>query len=179
MLEIGGAFDYDGATANQWSYWGHPWQHWRIESVGGGAYRIMAEHSNQALEVGGSSTAVGASVNQWPYIGADNQQWYIQSLSRNDMVRMANPTLAVAQATDATNSGIALNLYPNPASTHLTVSLTNGTKPKFVKITDIRGSTLLMTTASDKVDIAFLSAGIYFVIAGDGEHEYRQRFSKE
>jgi len=179
FLEVGGGDTNAGALTNQWSYWGHPWQHWRIESVGGGAYRIMAEHSNQALEVGGSSTAVGASVNQWPYIGADNQQWYIQSLSRNDMVRMANPTLAVTQATDATNSGIALNLYPNPASTQLNVSLTNGTKPKFVKITDIRGSTLLMTTASGKLDIAFLSAGIYFVIAGDGEHEYRQRFSKE
>jgi len=181
VLEVGGGDTNAGALANQWSYVSNSWQQWRIESVGGGAYRIIAQHSNQALEVGGSSTATGASVNQWPYIGADNQQWYIQSLSRSDMVRTAGTTLATTQTTDASASNVALSLYPNPASTQLAISLTNGAKLEAVKITDIRGSTLLTTrvTTSGKIDISSLSVGIYFVTVSDGKQEYRQRFSKE
>ncbi|TGE23080.1 RICIN domain-containing protein [Hymenobacter metallicola] len=51
---------------------------WRIESLGGGYYRLMVPGNNRVLEVLGSSTSNGADLDLWPYYSGNNQAWRIE-----------------------------------------------------------------------------------------------------
>ncbi len=56
-----------------------------LRSVAGGVledgtYRLIADHSGDALDVGGCSTEDGANVIQWPYWGGDCQRWRLEHL---------------------------------------------------------------------------------------------------
>jgi hypothetical protein len=50
-------------------------QLWKLESVGGGYYRIVAKHSNKVLDVEGASISPGTQVNQYTYNGGDHQKF--------------------------------------------------------------------------------------------------------
>lgn len=40
-----------------------------------GVYRLVAQHSGQALNIVGVSTVDGAAAIQWPWLGGDNERW--------------------------------------------------------------------------------------------------------
>ncbi len=66
---------------------------------------------------------------------------------------------------EVTTTEKTLNIWPNPASTTLSVDLRYYNSPQHLRITDITGQTLNITVPSgnriEKLDIAALPAGIY------------------
>ena len=80
----------NGSTANgtpiiQWDYHGGPMQRFRLEPVGGGYVRIVAQHSGKVLDVSGISTANGAPIVQWDWWGGDNQRFWAESYGFNEL----------------------------------------------------------------------------------------------
>ena len=55
-----------------------PNQQWRLEPAGGGAFRIIARHSGQALDVFGALVDDVTPIIQWPVHGGDNQVWTLE-----------------------------------------------------------------------------------------------------
>jgi hypothetical protein len=73
-----------GSTANgtpiiQFGYHGGPMQRFRLEPVGGGYVRVVAQHSGKVLDVSGISTANGAPIVQWEWWGGDNQRFWAEA----------------------------------------------------------------------------------------------------
>jgi hypothetical protein len=54
-------------------------QRFRADSVGGGAYRFVAEHSGKVLDVADASLNNGAPIIQWDWHGGDNQRFRVQN----------------------------------------------------------------------------------------------------
>lgn len=50
-------------------------QRYEVSYVGGGYYRIVAEHSDKSLDIFGGSAAVGANVQQYSWNGSNAQLW--------------------------------------------------------------------------------------------------------
>ena len=73
--------DRRGASVIQWTCHGGPNQQWRLEPAGGGAFRIIARHSGQALDVYGASVDDVTPIIQWPVHGGDNQAWTLEPAS--------------------------------------------------------------------------------------------------
>ena len=65
----------------QWTCHGGPNQQWRLEPAGGGAFRIIARHSGQALDVFGALLDDVTPIIQWPVHGGDNQAWTLEPAS--------------------------------------------------------------------------------------------------
>ncbi|WP_167852247.1 T9SS type A sorting domain-containing protein [Hymenobacter elongatus] len=85
-------------------------------------------------------------------------------------------------ATDASAKATqrVLTLYPNPARTVLSVSLTGVDKLATVKVTDVRGSVMSARyLGNGQVDVADLAPGIYVVSVTDAQRTYHQKFVKE
>ena len=59
-----------------------------------------------------------------------------------------------------------VNIYPNPSQQELTIEILNGVKPKSITVTDATGKEVMKLNApkpNTQVNIALLSAGLYFV----------------
>ena len=69
------------APAIQWTCHGGPNQQWRLEPAGGGAFRIFARHSGQALDVFGALLDDVTPIIQYPVHGGDNQAWTLEPAS--------------------------------------------------------------------------------------------------
>ena len=75
VIDVDGISTANGAKIHQWDWWGGNNQRWRMEPVGGGHVRIVAQHSNKVLDVAGASMANGAPLVQWDWWGGDNQRF--------------------------------------------------------------------------------------------------------
>jgi hypothetical protein len=80
VLDVTGISTANGARIQQYNYLGGDNQLFRIESVGGGYYRMVAQHSGKVLDVVGVSTANGARIQQYDWLGGDNQKWRLEPL---------------------------------------------------------------------------------------------------
>ncbi len=67
----------NGATVQQWDWYGPACQKWRVEATSDGYYRFTTLVNNNVMDVAGASTENGADVLTWPYWGGLNQQWAI------------------------------------------------------------------------------------------------------
>lgn len=65
----------DGQDVLQWVDYNGARQHWQIQLVEAGVYKIINEHSGKAIEVEGASGVDGAIVQQWTYTGGAHQRW--------------------------------------------------------------------------------------------------------
>ena len=119
------------------------------------------------------------------YMGVNNQIGPTLSLSNSasSAALMLHPTyLELLTSGLASNSGsIALNLYPNPASDYL---LFNIDKPELCKatitVTNISGQAVWVGethTGLNRISIAFLNTGIYFLEVRNSSYSARQKFS--
>lgn len=86
VLDVNACSTATSANVQQWTWLGGDCQRWRFErvspnSVAGGAYKVIAKHSGQALDVNACSTAAGGNVQQWPYSGANCQRWNVTPTS--------------------------------------------------------------------------------------------------
>lgn len=77
-LDISGASTNPGAPAIQWTCHGGANQQWRLESAGGGGYRIISRQSGHALDVAGAAVNDTAPIVQWLPHNGDNQIWTLQ-----------------------------------------------------------------------------------------------------
>ncbi len=74
----------------------------------------------------------------------------------------------------------ALVVYPNPASTLLTVQSNNNTVIDSITITDLMGKVVLtQTTNTNQVNVAPLASGTYFLEATFGKDQFSTKFVKE
>ncbi len=74
------------------------------------------------------------------------------------------------------------NLYPNPASTMLTIESTVNSPQTIVNILNVQGQEVLQTTLNIKhqtLNISNLSPGIYFLTLDNGEQMVSRKFVKE
>ncbi|MCD6010681.1 MAG: C-type lectin domain protein [Flavipsychrobacter sp.] len=71
-----------------------------------------------------------------------------------------------------------LLVYPNPAKNEINISLKKGT-PYEARITDIRGRPILTTHSKDKIDIAQLAGGVYFITVTCEHAIYTAKFIKK
>ncbi|QYJ67999.1 T9SS type A sorting domain-containing protein [Flavobacterium litorale] len=75
-------------------------------------------------------------------------------------------TTVQATASSAAFASNAFVVYPNPASTSVTLKMENLNGDAMVNVTDILGKTVLSTTASGNelnLDISMLNSGMYFI----------------
>jgi hypothetical protein len=77
-MEVASSSTANGANVRQNSCTGSANQKWRIEFVGGDAYKLIAVHSGQALKVWNDDVTDGANIAQWPYFGSASQHWLLQ-----------------------------------------------------------------------------------------------------
>jgi hypothetical protein len=76
-VDVSSGSTSDGAGVVQWGYHGAGNQHWRFESVSGGAFEISGQHSGKLIDVSGASTADNAPVVQWADTDGGSQRWQL------------------------------------------------------------------------------------------------------
>jgi bacillolysin len=89
---------------------------------------------------------------------------------------------APASLTAGTVSGDAiLSLYPNPATSSLTLSLSSNEELTKVEVLDARGATVPAARyqGQGQLDISRLAGGLYLLRASDGQRTFTQRFVKQ
>ncbi|HTN82516.1 MAG TPA: RICIN domain-containing protein, partial [Sorangium sp.] len=74
-VDVAGGSTADAAAMQIATCNGSTRQQFRMESAGGGYYRIRNVNSNRCLDVAGASTSDGAAVQQYSCWTGENQQW--------------------------------------------------------------------------------------------------------
>ena len=182
-LEIGGSAMNNGVVAQQGTYANAMNQQWLFDPVMNGTndtyyiinYNTFYTAFGTYLQVNpGNISDYGAPVQQWEYTGGRNQQWVITRVSQNRVQQAGS-------SSEKLKNNARLMLYPNPASTVLNVALSNNASLTSVKVSDLRGATILETHNLEKgqINVSSLPAGTYMVTVYDGQQEYHQRFIKE
>ncbi len=81
------------------------------------------------------------------------------------------------------NDGVKIfNLYPNPASDYINISLTGASSEVTVRIFDVRGSMVksqVLNASENRIDVSTLAKGIYMVSVGEGKEISTKRFIKQ
>jgi bacillolysin len=89
---------------------------------------------------------------------------------------------APTSLTATTLSGDAvLSLYPNPALTTLSLSLSSNAELTKVEVLDARGAHVSAARyqGNGQLDVSGLAGGLYLLRASDGQHTFVQRFVKQ
>ncbi len=95
---------------------------------------------------------------------------------------IAATSAAPASLAAGTVSGDAtLSLYPNPATTSLTLALSSNEELTKVEVLDARGAVVPAAhyQGQGQLDISRLASGLYLLRASDGQHTFTQRFVKQ
>ncbi|MGK4008977.1 non-reducing end alpha-L-arabinofuranosidase family hydrolase [Sorangium sp. So ce1036] len=98
-VEVAGGSAADGAGLQIAGCDGSTRQQFRIESTGGGYYRIRNVNSDRCMDVTGASTGDGARVQQYSCWSGENQQWSFSDVA-GGVVRLT-----------ARHSGKSLDVY--------------------------------------------------------------------
>ncbi|WP_437684809.1 endo-1,4-beta-xylanase [Sorangium sp. So ce176] len=98
-VEVAGGSTADAAALQIASCNGSTRQQFRMESAGGGYYRIRNVNSNRCMDVADASTSDGARIQQYSCWSGENQQWSFADVAGGG-VRLT-----------ARNSGKSLDVY--------------------------------------------------------------------
>jgi len=81
----------------------------------------------------------------------------------------------------ALSGDAVLSLYPNPALTTLTLSLSSNAELTNVEVLDARGAAAPAARyqGNGQLDVSGLASGLYLLRASDGQHTFVQRFTKQ
>ncbi len=90
-----------------------------------------------------------------PHPGADRYAYYYI----DDITLIDQSTVVVNEL----SNGASVNVYPNPASDVLNISLNTIKENLKIKITDVIGRDVLVSEYKSQLDVSFLEKGIYFV----------------
>ncbi len=80
---------------------------------------------------------------------------------------------AVGASVNENESELSLNIYPNPANSQITIDARENTVVTIVNMVGQVVSSSLMETASIRMDVSTLEAGIYFVTLSDQKNGQR------
>ncbi len=118
-MEVLGQSTANGATVDQWAYYGGTSQQWQLQKVSDGMYELANVQSGLALDVTGQSTAYGGAMEQWPYGGGSNQLYVVsQTADGNYQLINANSGLSVEVPGGSTSNGTALDQWGPNAGTN-------------------------------------------------------------
>ncbi|MDO7885695.1 M4 family metallopeptidase [Hymenobacter cheonanensis] len=96
---------------------------------------------------------------------------------------IAAPAVAslAGPATASLSADAVLSLYPNPALTTLTLSLSSNATLTKVEVLDARGAAVSAARyqGNGQLDVSGLAGGLYLLRASDGQHTFVQRFVKQ
>lgn len=93
----------------------------------------------------------------------------------------ATPTTLTGPTAAALSGEAVLSLYPNPATTLLTLSLSSNAELTRVEVLDARGALAPAARyqGQGQLDVSGLAGGLYLLRASDGQHTFVQRFVKQ
>jgi bacillolysin len=102
------------------------------------------------------------------------------SLSITGGTAVAAAASLAASTTPAISGDARLEVYPNPATDHIQLSLTNGASLTSVIVVDARGAKVATARYdSGQLDVSGLSSGLYTLLVSDGAHSFSQHFVKQ
>ncbi len=85
-----------------------------------------------------------------------------------------------ASTTGVISGDARLEMYPNPATDHLQLSLTSGASLTSVTVLDARGAKVSAVRYDGSLlDVSGLSSGLYTVLVSDGTRSFSQHFVKQ
>ncbi|MDU1855478.1 MAG: RICIN domain-containing protein, partial [Clostridium baratii] len=82
-LNVSGGSKENGATIEQYTYYGWDSQKWKLIDLNNGYYKIMNVGSGKILDISASSLDNGASTIQWSNNNGWNQQWKFYTTNDN------------------------------------------------------------------------------------------------
>jgi len=106
---------------------------------------------------------------------------YTVSISGGAAIAAASAPASLAAASTALSGDAVLSLYPNPAVTTLTLSLSSNAELTKVEVLDARGARVAAAhyLGQGQLDVSGLAGGLYLLRASDGTHTFVQRFAKQ
>jgi hypothetical protein len=170
----------DGEPATQSDYVGSDVQQWYLIPHGGGNSNwYYIRNSRSGLFLTKPSNNAGDKILQKQFTNDNTQVWQINFSALNRSTASASGQVAPAlKHAGPTNM---LTLYPNPATSTLSLSIPGtASEPTSVQVTDLRGGrTKARYQGHGQVDVADLAPGLYLVTVTVGQQQYRQKFVKE
>lgn len=105
--------DGNGARIRQYNANGQNNQIFKLETVDGDSYKIMAATSNKTIEAPNGGTGYGTELQLWDYNGANHQKW--QFVNMNDGSYRLNPKhtnqMVIDVSNNNTNDGNLIHLW--------------------------------------------------------------------
>lgn len=131
--DVFGLSTSDGANISQGTFNGGANQQFKFESLGDGAYKLIAAHSGKVMDIDGIRKDNGANLQQWTYNGSPNQQFI--AVATGDgfyklIAKHSGKVLEVAGASTVNNANIQQgdnNNQTNGQWKFIPVTVTNGT----------------------------------------------------
>jgi aldose sugar dehydrogenase len=82
VLDVAGISTALRARIHLWDWWGGANQQWRIEALGDGSYRLVAQHSGRVLDAPPDAVNEDGTplFHQWDWHGLPNQRFVIEDL---------------------------------------------------------------------------------------------------
>lgn len=111
VLEVANYNPDDGAAIQLWDYSGQPWQQWRFESVGGGAYRIRNRFTDKAIDLALRGTVAGTLLHQWSPISDSSQQWLLEPGDQGTRIRSVRAGKCLDLAEMSTANGARAQIW--------------------------------------------------------------------
>ena len=112
-LDVQGGSKSSGAPTQLYTGNFTPAQRWRIESVGGGFYRIVEVESGKVLDVSGGRAANSTRVQQWDWNGTKAQKWRFAKdrFGNYTIVSALSPKLVLDVRGGSTADGAPVQIY--------------------------------------------------------------------
>ena len=159
-LDINGCTTDAGANVQIWDYWGGSCQQFRFQSSGSGVYRIISRNGELCLDIANASTDNGANLQMWNCTsGSAWQMFSMQKLSGKKQTSVNEETQKLPL------------VYPNPATSSITVELPGSLTNAELRIYDQSGRLVmseLLTQMASELSVGSLDPGFYMVkVLGD------------
>jgi Zn-dependent metalloprotease len=138
-----------------------------------------AKTGNTRMRVIVSDASATTSCGSYSYGETED---YTVSITGGAAIAAASGPASLAAPTASLSGGDAvLSLYPNPALTTLTLSLSSQAELTKVEVLDARGAAVPAARyqGQGQLDVSSLAGGLYLLRASDGQHTFTQRFVKQ
>ncbi|MFB6456445.1 DUF3472 domain-containing protein [Chitinophaga sp. Hz27] len=172
-LDLPGSAQTAGTHPIQYTVTNGTNQQWNLVATTGGAYLIQSNMSNHyVLDDSASSTLQGTGIILYSPSGTGgsaNQQWMQESVSSSSLSALSGANVSAAYMPAPTATALSFQVYPNPASSTLHVTLKKVVGNVWLYLYDALGREVSRKAAASstmQLDISALKPGTYFVKYG-------------
>lgn len=162
----------NGDDVGQWANTTHHNSHWSLQQYSGSYYRLQNRGTGLYLD-GMGRTTNGSAVGQWANSGSHNAQW--------QMINVGSGSREVGAVAEVLDEPATILFYPNPVNDVLNIHLENHESAQ-AQIFDVSGRLIKsahLTELNNKVDVAELPGGTYFVEVETDSAINRSRLIKQ